>query len=141
MWVVAGQAVSNGWTVFELALKNDSRDLTVAVEAELIPLEGIPLEVTRVSGLRGKGLPTLLLAPLKLMLAVFDAIMVVSRRRPKVVLGMGGFASGPGGFAAAADRVFERDRTRASRQKTFWGCMGAALVVTWWDSKACSLRI
>jgi len=70
------------------------------IEAELIPQEGIPLEVTRVAGLRGKGLLTWLLAPAKLLLAVFDAIGVLRRRQPKVVLGMGGFASGPGGFAA-----------------------------------------
>jgi UDP-N-acetylglucosamine--N-acetylmuramyl-(pentapeptide) pyrophosphoryl-undecaprenol N-acetylglucosamine transferase len=70
------------------------------IEAELIPAEDIPLEVTRVAGLRGKGLLTWLLAPFKLMVALFDAIAVVRRRRPKVVLGMGGFASGPGGLAA-----------------------------------------
>jgi len=70
------------------------------IEAELIPAENIPLEVTRVAGLRGKGLLTWLLAPFKLMVALFDAIAVVRRRRPKVVLGMGGFASGPGGLAA-----------------------------------------
>jgi len=70
------------------------------IEAELIPQEGIPLEATRVAGLRGKGLLAWLLAPAKLLLAVIDAIGVLRRRRPKVVLGMGGFASGPGGFAA-----------------------------------------
>ncbi|MFW2403466.1 MAG: glycosyltransferase, partial [Gammaproteobacteria bacterium] len=70
------------------------------IEAELIPAEDIPLEVTRVAGLRGKGLLTWVVAPFKLMAALFDAIGVVRRRRPKVVLGMGGFASGPGGLAA-----------------------------------------
>jgi len=70
------------------------------IETEIIPAERIPLEFTRVSGLRGKGLLTWVLAPVKLFLAVVDAIGVLRRRRPKVVLGMGGFASGPGGFAA-----------------------------------------
>lgn len=70
------------------------------LEANLVPKEGIPLEWIRVAGLRGKGFVDWLLAPLKLLIAVFDAIAVVIRRRPKVVLGMGGFASGPGGFAA-----------------------------------------
>jgi UDP-N-acetylglucosamine--N-acetylmuramyl-(pentapeptide) pyrophosphoryl-undecaprenol N-acetylglucosamine transferase len=69
-------------------------------EADLIPREGIPLEWTRVSGLRGKGVLNWLLGPLKLIVAVFDALGVLIRRRPKAVLGMGGFASGPGGFAA-----------------------------------------
>lgn len=70
------------------------------IEAELIPAEGIPLEATRVAGLRGKGLLAWALAPAKLVLAVYDALRILMRRRPKVVLGMGGFASGPGGVAA-----------------------------------------
>ena len=70
------------------------------LEADLIPKEGIPLEWTRVAGLRGKGMLNWLLAPLILVVAVVDALGVLIRRRPKVVLGMGGFASGPGGFAA-----------------------------------------
>jgi len=70
------------------------------IENELVPRDGFPLEATRVSGLRGKGIASWLLAPLKLMLAIFDALRVVRRRRPKLVIGMGGFASGPGGLAA-----------------------------------------
>jgi len=70
------------------------------IEADIVPKEGFPLEWTRVSGLRGKGLLSWLLAPLKLGVAVCDAVAVLIRRRPKLVLGMGGFASGPGGFAA-----------------------------------------
>ena len=70
------------------------------IETELIPPHGIPLEATRIAGLRGKGLLTWLLAPVKLIVAIVEAIGVLRRRRPKVVLGMGGFASGPGGLAA-----------------------------------------
>lgn len=70
------------------------------IETEIVPKEGFPLERTRASGLRGKGILSWLLAPLKLAVAVFDALGVLIRRQPKVVLGMGGFASGPGGFAA-----------------------------------------
>jgi len=70
------------------------------LEAELIPAEGIPLERIRVSGLRGKGWLAWLLAPVRLVFAVADALRVLLRLKPKVVLGMGGFASGPGGLAA-----------------------------------------
>ena len=52
------------------------------------------------SGLRRKGALTWLAAPWRLLVALADALRVVRRRRPKVVLGMGGFASGPGGLAA-----------------------------------------
>ncbi|MBT76978.1 MAG: undecaprenyldiphospho-muramoylpentapeptide beta-N-acetylglucosaminyltransferase, partial [Chromatiales bacterium] len=70
------------------------------IENELVPREGFPLEATRVSGLRGKGIWSWCVAPLKLLLAIYDALRVVIRHRPKLVLGMGGFASGPGGLAA-----------------------------------------
>ncbi len=70
------------------------------IEDELVPRDGFPLEATRVSGLRGKGVWSWLLAPLKLMLAIFDALSVVIRRQPQLVVGMGGFVSGPGGVAA-----------------------------------------
>ena len=70
------------------------------IEAELVPAADIPLEWVRVSGLRGKGWTAWLLAPWRLLVAVVDALRVLRRQRPRVVLGMGGFASGPGGLAA-----------------------------------------
>jgi UDP-N-acetylglucosamine--N-acetylmuramyl-(pentapeptide) pyrophosphoryl-undecaprenol N-acetylglucosamine transferase len=70
------------------------------LEARLVPQEGIALETIRVSGLRRKGAAAWLAAPWRLAVALADALRVVRRRRPKVVLGMGGFASGPGGIAA-----------------------------------------
>jgi len=70
------------------------------LESRVVPADGLPLELVRVSGLRRKGLLSWVLAPFKLLLAIWDAISVVRRVNPKVVLGMGGFASGPGGFAA-----------------------------------------
>jgi len=70
------------------------------LEARVVPADGFPLELVRVSGLRRKGLLSWLLAPFKLIFAIWDAVSIVRRHQPKVVLGMGGFASGPGGFAA-----------------------------------------
>jgi UDP-N-acetylglucosamine--N-acetylmuramyl-(pentapeptide) pyrophosphoryl-undecaprenol N-acetylglucosamine transferase len=70
------------------------------LEARVVPAEGFPLETIRVSGLRRKGALAWLAAPWRIAVALADALAVVRRRRPKVVLGMGGFASGPGGIAA-----------------------------------------
>jgi UDP-N-acetylglucosamine--N-acetylmuramyl-(pentapeptide) pyrophosphoryl-undecaprenol N-acetylglucosamine transferase len=53
-----------------------------------------------VSGLRGRGLLRLLLAPFMLSLALGQALLIQLRLRPLAVLGMGGFASGPGGVIA-----------------------------------------
>lgn len=70
------------------------------IEARLVPAAGIPVEWVRVSGLRGKGLLSWLLAPLRLLQALGDALGAIRRARPDVVLGLGGFVAGPGGLAA-----------------------------------------
>ncbi len=75
------------------------------MESRLIPQEGIRLETIAIGGLRGKGPATLLLAPLRLLRALIQAIGVVRRVQPDVVLGMGGFVAGPGGLAAWLMRV------------------------------------
>ncbi|MCJ8272974.1 MAG: undecaprenyldiphospho-muramoylpentapeptide beta-N-acetylglucosaminyltransferase, partial [Psychrosphaera sp.] len=53
-----------------------------------------------VAGVRGNGLKRLLLAPLMIVRSIIEAIKVIREEKPAVVLGMGGFASGPGGIAA-----------------------------------------
>ncbi len=70
------------------------------IEARLVPAAGIPVEWVRVAGLRGKGALSWLLAPLRLVQALSDALGAVRRTRPDVVLGLGGFVAGPGGLAA-----------------------------------------
>ncbi len=70
------------------------------LEARVIPGTGIPIEWISVSGLRGKGLLTWVLAPFRLLLALMQSLLIVWRRRPAMVLGLGGFVSGPGGLAA-----------------------------------------
>ena len=70
------------------------------LEARLVPAAGIPIDWISVSGVRGKGIVTRFVASLRLLRAVVQALRIVRQRRPSVVLGMGGFASGPGGIAA-----------------------------------------
>jgi UDP-N-acetylglucosamine--N-acetylmuramyl-(pentapeptide) pyrophosphoryl-undecaprenol N-acetylglucosamine transferase len=70
------------------------------MESRLVPEHGFELEPVRVEGLRGKGPTQVLSAPVKLIAALWQAIQILRRRAPSVVLGMGGFASGPGGLAA-----------------------------------------
>lgn len=73
-------------------------------ESRTVPAHGIPMEMIRVTGLRGKGMLSLLSAPLLLVRAVAQAWLALRRQNPDVVLGMGGFASGPGGVAAWLQR-------------------------------------
>ncbi len=70
------------------------------IEAKLVPAAGYPLKLINVKGLRGNGLKGWLFSPFKLLKAVLEAIKVIKEIKPDVVLGLGGFASGPGGFAA-----------------------------------------
>ena len=70
------------------------------LEAKLVPPQQIEMEWITISGLRGRGVATWLAAPFKLALAVWQSLKVMRRRRPSVVLGAGGFVSGPGGLAA-----------------------------------------
>jgi len=70
------------------------------LEARLVPAEQIAIEWLSVSGLRGKGALVWLAAPLKLLRALLQALAVIRRRRPALVIGLGGFVAGPGGVAA-----------------------------------------
>jgi UDP-N-acetylglucosamine--N-acetylmuramyl-(pentapeptide) pyrophosphoryl-undecaprenol N-acetylglucosamine transferase len=70
------------------------------LEARLIPAEGIALELLSVAGLRGKGVLAWLAAPLRLTVALVQALKIMRRHQPLVVVGLGGFVTGPGGVAA-----------------------------------------
>jgi UDP-N-acetylglucosamine--N-acetylmuramyl-(pentapeptide) pyrophosphoryl-undecaprenol N-acetylglucosamine transferase len=70
------------------------------IEARLVPQAGYPIEWLSIKGLRGKSLFSQLLIPVRLVIACVQALKVLRRRKPCAVLGMGGFAAGPGGFMA-----------------------------------------
>jgi UDP-N-acetylglucosamine--N-acetylmuramyl-(pentapeptide) pyrophosphoryl-undecaprenol N-acetylglucosamine transferase len=73
------------------------------IEARVVPREGFTLDLIRVAGLKGKSRMTRLKGFLLLPVAAIDACRVVMRQRPDVVVGVGGFASGPVlAFAALA---------------------------------------
>ena len=78
---------------------------TRGIENRVVPQQGIELLTVRVSGVRGKGLHSKLAAPVKILTAILQALYICIRRRPAAALGMGGFASGPGGVAAWLLRI------------------------------------
>jgi UDP-N-acetylglucosamine--N-acetylmuramyl-(pentapeptide) pyrophosphoryl-undecaprenol N-acetylglucosamine transferase len=65
------------------------------VEATVVPREGFPLELIRVTGLKDKQRLRLVGAYFVLPFSALDAWRMISRHRPDVVIGVGGFASGP----------------------------------------------
>lgn len=75
------------------------------LEARIVPAKGYSLLTINVSGLRGKGLLKWLQAPFILGMALMQAMIIFMRLKPALILGMGGFVSGPGGLAAWLMRI------------------------------------
>src|SRR6185369_7782656 len=67
------------------------------LEGRIVPAEHIPIEWLSIGGLRGKSALTLLAAPFRLLRALWQALRIMGRHRPRVVVGLGGFVTGPGG--------------------------------------------
>jgi UDP-N-acetylglucosamine--N-acetylmuramyl-(pentapeptide) pyrophosphoryl-undecaprenol N-acetylglucosamine transferase len=101
--VFPGLAVANmlrdqGWEIHWLGC-------ATRMEADLVPKHNIDISYIDVEGVRGNGILRLIKAPFKLIRSVWQARAVINTFKPDVVLGMGGFASGPGGIAARLQRL------------------------------------
>ncbi|HFQ92047.1 MAG TPA: UDP-N-acetylglucosamine--N-acetylmuramyl-(pentapeptide) pyrophosphoryl-undecaprenol N-acetylglucosamine transferase, partial [Chromatiales bacterium] len=75
------------------------------MEARIVPGAGIPMDVIAIGALRGKGPAGWVLLPLRMGRALLQSLIVIMRYRPLVVLGMGGFVSGPGAVMAWLLRI------------------------------------
>src|ERR1700683_3247297 len=76
-----------------------------SMESRLVPAHGFPIEWIQVAGLRGKGLGAWLKAPFRILQGVVQAARILRRVRPRAVIGLGGYVSGPGGIAAWLLRI------------------------------------
>ncbi|PUE08251.1 undecaprenyldiphospho-muramoylpentapeptide beta-N-acetylglucosaminyltransferase [Limnohabitans sp. T6-20] len=72
-----------------------------SMEHDLVPPRGFAFESVEFSGVRGKGIRTLALLPLRLLRAFWQSLQVVRRVQPDVVLGLGGYITFPGGMMAS----------------------------------------
>jgi len=70
------------------------------LEARVVPQAGFPLEFISARGLKGKGLGQLIKGLLALPIALIESFRILSRHKPDVVVGVGGYASGPVVMAA-----------------------------------------
>ena len=82
-----------GWRVHWLGAPD-------SMESQLVPPRGFAFEPVAFGGVRGKGIQTLALLPLRLLRAFWQSLQVVRRVQPDVVLGLGGYISFPGGMMA-----------------------------------------
>ncbi len=88
---VAEALRERGWRVHWLGAP-------ASMESRLVPPRGFALETIDFGGVRGKGVVTLALLPLRLLRAFWQAFQVVRRVKPDVVVGLGGYISFPGGM-------------------------------------------
>jgi UDP-N-acetylglucosamine--N-acetylmuramyl-(pentapeptide) pyrophosphoryl-undecaprenol N-acetylglucosamine transferase len=65
------------------------------IEARVVPREGFALDAIRSAGLKGKSAAALTRGLALLPASALDAWRVISRRRPSIVIGVGGYSSGP----------------------------------------------
>ena len=91
---VAEALRARDWSVHWLGAPEPS------MESQLVPPRGFAFERVAFSGVRGKGLRTLALLPLKLLRAFWQSWQVVRRVRPDVVVGLGGYITFPAGMMA-----------------------------------------
>lgn len=88
---VAEALRERGWKVHWLGAPG-------SMESRLVPPRGFDFEPVDFGGVRGKGPVTLALLPLRLLRAFWQALQVVRRVRPQVVVGLGGYITFPGGM-------------------------------------------
>ena len=75
------------------------------MEEQLVPKHGFEIRYISVRGIRRNGIRALLKSPFMILHALFQARQVLKEFKPDVVLGMGGYASGPGGLAAYLSHI------------------------------------
>ncbi len=82
-----------GWKVSWLGNQN-------GMEYRLVKAGDFPFEAVTFGGLRGKGLKAKIMLPFNLLRAGIQSWRIISRLKPNVVLGMGGYITFPGGLVA-----------------------------------------
>jgi len=101
--IIPGLAVAEamrmrGWDIHWLGTRH-------GMENRMVPARGVALSTLNFSGLRGKGLLHSLTGVPKLLLAIVSAWRLMAILRPKVILGMGGYVTVPGGWAARLSKL------------------------------------
>ncbi|MBB1076249.1 undecaprenyldiphospho-muramoylpentapeptide beta-N-acetylglucosaminyltransferase [Rhodoferax sp. 4810] len=97
---VAHALRDKGWRVFWLGGRGQPGQ--PSMESQLVPPQGFAFETIDFGGLRGKGLSTVALLPLRLLKAFWQSITVLRRVKPDVVVGLGGYITFPAGLMAVA---------------------------------------
>ena len=90
---VADDLKAQGWNIVWLCTEG-------GMENRLIADKGYQKAMITMQGVRGKGLMSWLLLPVRLCVALTQSYQAIAKYQPNLVLGMGGFAAFPGGLMA-----------------------------------------
>jgi UDP-N-acetylglucosamine--N-acetylmuramyl-(pentapeptide) pyrophosphoryl-undecaprenol N-acetylglucosamine transferase len=90
---VANELIQRGWQASWLGSRG-------GMEESIVAKHDIECHVIEVTGVRGKGILKLVTAPFLIIKAVIQARKIMNIIKPNLVVGFGGFASGPGGIAS-----------------------------------------
>jgi len=69
-----------------------------SMESQWVPAKGFAFEAVQFGGVRGKGMLTLALLPMRLLKAFWQSLQIIRRVRPDVLVGLGGYITFPGGI-------------------------------------------
>lgn len=84
---------ARGWQVSWLGTAH-------GMERDIVPRHGVEMDMIDFKGLRGKGLRHTLTGAYKMAASFASCLRILSKRKPDVVLGMGGYVTVPGGLTA-----------------------------------------
>ncbi|ANZ22442.1 UDP-N-acetylglucosamine--N-acetylmuramyl-(pentapeptide) pyrophosphoryl-undecaprenol N-acetylglucosamine transferase [Buchnera aphidicola (Diuraphis noxia)] len=95
---IAKFLIKMGWNVNWIGTKNN-------IEAEIIPKHGIKIHFIEIKGLRNASLKNLIFCPIYILKSFWKVKKIIKNWSPDIILGMGGYVSGPGGIAAWCSKI------------------------------------
>ena len=102
------------------------------IEARVVPREGFALDLLRSAGLKATSVAARIRGLRLLPLSGLDAWQIISKRKPDVVIGVGGYSSGPVVLVAALRRIptmlLEQNAVPGLTNRTLARVVGAAAV-------------
>nr|ABZ89696.1 UDP-N-acetylglucosamine--N-acetylmuramyl-(pentapeptide) pyrophosphoryl-undecaprenol N-acetylglucosamine transferase [Buchnera aphidicola] len=95
---IANYLIKHGWDVNWIGTKNK-------IESDIVPKYNIKIHFIHINGLRNANLKTLISSPIHIFKSYFKIKKIINSYLPNIILGMGGYVSGPGGLAAWTSKI------------------------------------
>ncbi|QFQ32058.1 undecaprenyldiphospho-muramoylpentapeptide beta-N-acetylglucosaminyltransferase [Buchnera aphidicola] len=95
---IAKHLIKHGWHVKWIGTKNK-------IESDIVPKYNIKMHFIHVNGLRNANLKTLISSPIHIFKSYLKIKKIIKNYLPNIILGMGGYVSGPGGLAAWTSNI------------------------------------